>query len=98
VQLHLPAAGTLQLTLVQADGQAVPLYAGESAAREPLFWWQGDARRLRGARIDVRLTAGGDHETREWTHSVPVTGNPGLVAQILYPPPGAVVRQTVPIY
>ncbi len=95
VRVALPEAGELTLILVLSNGAEVPLFDGPAGAGVRNFWWQGEAGLLAGARVSGRYIHGnGEAEEID----APVTGNPGLVARILYPPQGAVVRQTVPIF
>ncbi|WP_223425750.1 RHS repeat-associated core domain-containing protein [Tateyamaria pelophila] len=94
-ELSLPEPGDLTLTLVLGNDAEVPLFSGPIAAGQRYFWWQGDAGIANGARLRGQYApAGGD----TIDINTNVGGNPALVARLLYPPQGAVVRQTVPIF
>lgn len=95
VQVTLPEAGELELTLVLRNDAEVTLFDGSVGPGVRSFWWQGEAGLLAGAQVSGQYAPerGAAEEI-----DVPITGNPGLVARILYPPQGAVVRQTVPVF
>ena len=94
-KIALPSEGSLEAGLALMSGGVVPLYAGTVSAGERHFWWQGEAALVTGARlVGTYRPADGEPIAIDTAMS----GNPGLVAQIFYPPQGAVVRQTVPIF
>lgn len=95
VSLDLPGQGRLDLSLELREGAAVPLFSGPVAAGARHFWWQGDAGLARTARVVGTFEPDGGEPI---AIDAAVRGNPALVARILYPPEGSVVRQTVPVF
>jgi RHS repeat-associated protein len=94
-ELSLPVSGDLTLSLVLGNDAEILLYSGPVAAGQRHFWWQGDAGIANGARLRGQFVPT-DGDAIEIDANV--DGNPALVARLLYPPQGAVVRQTVPIF
>lgn len=93
--VKVPEPGNLDLSLSLKSGALIPLLNGHVQAGERHFWRQGEAAQIRGA----RLTGTFEPLTGETVIiDEVVSGNPALVARILYPQQGAVVRQTVPIF
>lgn len=89
------SAGRLTLYLVSASGARTTLFAGDVGLGRRVFWWQGDAGALAGATLEASLALPGGEPA---TATAAIPGNPALVARLLYPPGGAVVRQTVPVF
>ncbi len=91
------------IALITRDGSRIDLFEGHLVPGRRQFWWNGDSELLRGAEVriahrDADGDGDGDGDGDNVETGYPVDGNPGLVARILYPPYGAVVRQTVPVF
>ncbi|MGJ8624382.1 MAG: RHS repeat-associated core domain-containing protein [Yoonia sp.] len=95
IVLEVAESGVAEVLIALPDGGELPLFSGPVFAGSRVFWWQGSADLLRGATTVARITSQ-DAETIEL--ETPVPNDSGLVAEILFPPEGAVVRQTVPIF
>jgi len=94
-QVDIPSAGQLELSLTLENGSDIRLFEGAVSKGARHYWSQGEAGLFQGARLTgTFVPTSGDPVLID----VPVTGNPALVARVLYPPAGAVVRQTVPIF
>lgn len=96
VRLGQLAAGDLTVTLVSRDGGEIEVFDGRVDGGVRQYWWQGDAKLLQEAQVRVVSRSRQNGTVAEVT--APVPGNPAIVARILYPPYGAVVRQTVPVF
>ncbi len=94
-RLTLPEPGTLSVRLVFQDGGGFDLFEGPVSSGTRSLWWQGDAALARGARLEGTYLPDGSDEI---AIDAAIQGNPALVARLLFPPNGAVVRQTVPFF
>jgi len=95
VVLEASESGDANVTIALADGGELPLYSGPIYAGSRVFWWQGSAELLRESVAVAQLN--GRH-AEPVVLETPIPNDTGLVAEILFPPEGAVVRQTVPIF
>jgi len=86
------SAGPLAIDLVGGDGTNHPLFQGTVGAGRRLLTWTGPTLAVAGGRL--RFVRGADQQ--EVKIAAPASGE--LLARIEYPPSGAVVRETIPIF
>jgi RHS repeat-associated protein len=93
VAIEVERAGRLQAVIEREGGGEISLLDADVAPGRRVVWWQGAATAVLGGTVRVRQP---DDPARSAT--VALGTAPGLVARIAYPPSGAIVRQTVPIF